>query len=287
MKPEQECRECIFKWVYERTEPYISKAALPLLADRIMGAIKGSGSRQEHLGSLCNRAVYSTRGIESGSHLFYRAFKEEANREAARILPAARAHIEHGNTERERLERALAFAAAGNVSPLGALTSRFTFPEIEAILQGSGDTVFRGDPCRTVEDAGRILYITDNAGEVGFDSLLLEFIKKRGVHVTLVIKDDLFFEDAGIDDVLHFGLEDVVDVIAPSKGFFSMSEAGPALEEAYCASDVIIGKGTGSFEALHGETMGKGAVFMLKVKCGPISRSTGVEQGRVLVTAEA
>ena len=34
---------------------------------------------------------------------------------------------------------------------------------------------------------------------------------------------------------------------------------------------------------MSGETGGKPSVFMLKVKCGPIARETGISEGKVVV----
>jgi uncharacterized protein with ATP-grasp and redox domains len=42
-------------------------------------------------------------------------------------------------------------------------------------------------------------------------------------------------------------------------------------------------KGMGSYETFSGETQGKPAVFMLKVKCDVIAGKTGVAKGKVLV----
>jgi hypothetical protein len=44
-----------------------------------------------------------------------------------------------------------------------------------------------------------------------------------------------------------------------------------------------VGKGTGTYEALHGEMAGKPLVVMLKVKCRPIARQTGALEGEVVI----
>jgi uncharacterized protein with ATP-grasp and redox domains len=38
--------------------------------------------------------------------------------------------------------------------------------------------------------------MADNAGEIGFDSLLIAKLKEMGPKVTLIVKEDPFFEDA-------------------------------------------------------------------------------------------
>jgi uncharacterized protein with ATP-grasp and redox domains len=104
--------------------------------------------------------------------------------------------------------------------------------------------------------------------------------------VTLVVKQDPFFEDARMSDVAFFGLDKVVDEVVTMRGFLVPAEATPAVAAAYADCDVIIGKGTGAYEALWGETGGKTAIFLLKVKCAPIARETGTDMGTVVVRVE-
>src|SRR5208283_2301436 len=122
----------------------------------------------------------------------------------------------------------------------------------------------------------RILYITDNAGEIGFDSLVIDLIGRMGSRVTLAVKEKTFFEDATLEDARFFGLDKGVDRIVTVDGFFAPRAVPGDLREIFTESDLIIGKGTGSYEALSGETCGKPSIFMLKVKCGPIARETGI-----------
>jgi hypothetical protein len=52
------------------------------------------------------------------------------------------------------------------------------------------------------------------------------------------------------------------------------------------ASDFVIAKGTGSYESLHGELVGKKAAYMLKIKCKPIARELGMKEGKIIVKVE-
>ncbi|HEY3278190.1 MAG TPA: ARMT1-like domain-containing protein [Syntrophorhabdaceae bacterium] len=282
---QRECKDCIVDWVYKRTEPYVREDQRPLLSPKIVRALEDGRTVSSNVGFLCNEAVFSAQEVESGCLSYYTAFKEEVNRRAEGLLSLARSYIGHGANPEERLERAVFIAAAANVSSLGA-PSVFTFPEIEAIITGLELPVMIGDAYEAILRSRRILYITDNAGEVGFDSLVIELLKKKGCHVTLVVKEEPFFEDARMGDATYFGLDQVADEIISTHGFFIKNTGDPVLDRAFQLCDLIMAKGTGSYEALSGETIGKRAIFMLKVKCGPISRETGVAQGRVLVKVD-
>ncbi|MGD0231396.1 MAG: ARMT1-like domain-containing protein [Syntrophorhabdales bacterium] len=285
MRANNECTACGFTWVYERTAPYVAESMRQGLAEEITRAVY-SEPQFTNVGLLSNRAAYSVTDFESRWSAHYQTFKERSNNQAERLLPLARTYIESGKTEQERIERACILAAASNVAPLGAPSAAFTFPEVTAIVEGITSGIVMGDLYGTILAARRVFYVTDNAGEVGFDSLVVRAVKDRGARVTLVVKEDTFFEDARISDARHFHLDELVDEIITSRGFPVPGMLTSRLADAYGASDVVIAKGTGSFEALKNETAGKRAIFMLKVKCGPISRETGVEQGRVLVKVE-
>ncbi len=43
-----------------------------------------------------------------------------------------------------------------------------------------------------IKASNHVLYVTDNAGEIGFDSLVIQQIKELGPQVTLVVKEKTF-----------------------------------------------------------------------------------------------
>jgi hypothetical protein len=63
-------------------------------------------------------------------------------------------------------------------------------------------------------------------------------------------------------------------------------EIPAALKNLYQESDLIISKGTGNYEALRGEVKRKTAIYMLKIKCGPIAKEVGVDIGSFVVKLE-
>ena len=114
---------------------------------------------------------------------------------------------------------------------------------------------------------------------------MIRLLKQAGAHVTLVVKEPQFFEDATLDDARFFGLDELADQIVTTDGFLVPAEAPGDTAEALERCDLVISKGTGSFESLYGELGDTPAVFLLKVKCRPISRELGIPVGRFVVTA--
>jgi hypothetical protein len=143
-----------------------------------------------------------------------------------------------------------------------------------------------GDLHEAVKASRTILYVPDNAGEIGFDALVMAQLKAMGKHVALVVKEGSFFEDATMEDARFFGLEGLVDEIVTTRGFLAPADLEPDAARALGEADLIMAKGTGTYEALHGEPLGKPVVFMLKVKCPALARETGMGMGTVVVKVE-
>lgn len=284
MKPNVECGICLMHWAYSRVASHTPPEVLPGLTRRLLDALLKDISSEVNLGSLNNTAVWSIFGTPSRVASYYEDLKRESNRNALSLLPLARSYIEAAKNRREKFERACSLAAAGNVAPIGSPSGAYTFHEIRAIIEGVEENpVIMGDVYEAVQKAGRILYVTDNAGEIAFDSLVIELLAGMGCKVTLVVKEDTFFEDATPDDARFFGLDKVVDRMVTPKGFFVLQEAPEDLQGVFAESGLIMVKGMGSYETFSGETRGKPAIFMLKVKCDIIARESGVTRGKVVV----
>lgn len=287
MKPDIKCGLCILEWVYGRTISQNDNKDIPALFHNITRLLAHNITASTNLGAICNDAVDLIYQFVTPEAPFWRTLKEKTNEYVKTLLPKAMAHVSKARTPQKRLERAFCVAAMGNVAPMGTPSGAFTFPELMEMVNGRGPTpVIQGDIYEATVNAGRVLYLTDNAGEIGFDSLLIGMLKEMGKGVTVVVKEPAYFEDATMDDAAFYGLDRVADkVVAVNKVFVPGTGAGPA-RRAYRESDLLVVKGTGNYDALRGETKGKTAIFLLKVKCDPIARDTGVREGKFVVRLE-
>ena len=241
-----------------------------------------------NIGALANRSIEMAAELIAGAADHFEKIKTGNNQAAHQVLPAARNFIENGKTDRAVFERACAIAVAGNVAPIGLPSGVFRFKDVENIINEKGSwPAFQGDVYGAAIKASRVLYLCDNSGEIGFDSLLLSRLKGMGKKITMVVKEGPYFEDATRKDFSFFGLDSFVDDVYTLNGFFVPSELPPALRKAFEDSDLVICKGTGNFEGLAEETGRKVAIFMLKVKCGPIARKVGLEEGSFVVRIES
>ncbi len=287
MKPDVDCAACILKWVYQRAGVLAGEKERFHLIKDILGVLSREFCSESNVGLLCNKTTESICEFIFASAQYYQEIKNESNRLVDGLLPAARDFIKRGETPDKRFERACCLASAGNVAPIGAPSCAFSFAEVEDIMMGRGPLpVVIGDVYKAAKGAANVLYIADNAGEIGFDSLVIASLKEMGLKVTLIVKEAPFFEDTTIKDASFFALDKLADKILTVKGVFVPGESMSTFNDAFRQSDLVIAKGTGNYEALAGELVDKAAIYMLKVKCEPLAINIGAEIGDFVVKLE-
>lgn len=287
MKPSVECAPCILKWVYERTSSSADEEKRYVLMRTIMDVLSHELIPSGNVALISKRILDTLNEFVLAAEAHYSGIKVRTNHVAEELLPASREFVEKGETPQERLKRACSLASAGNVSTIGAPVGAYDFPEVENIIMGRESIpLLIGDVFGAVERADHVLFLADNAGEIGFDSLLIEELKAIGLGVTLVVKEDPFFEDATIEDARYFHLDKLADNILTTRSVFIPGYSTPLLEEVYQKSDLVIAKGVFNFESLAGEGLVKPVVYMLKMKCGPLSGLNNAHLGDVIVRLE-
>jgi uncharacterized protein with ATP-grasp and redox domains len=287
LKPQLECTPCILKWVYERAGVLASEEKRFQLARTILSSLSQELYPGTNLASISNKILSAIDEFMQDTAEYYQGFKKKSNQLAKELLPVAQDFIGKGKTPEENLRRACLLASASNVAPIGAPSEVFKFQEVIDILEGRSPLpIIMGDVFRAAEGAKEILYVTDNAGEIGFDSLLISKLKEMGSKINLLVKEEPFFEDATTKDALFFGMDRTVDRLLTVKGIFVPRESSPSLTEVLKKTDLVIAKGTGNYEALKGEPEVKSAFYLLKVKCQAIATDIGVPLGSFVVKAE-
>lgn len=120
-----------------------------------------------------------------------------------------------------------------------------------------------------IREAQTVAYITDNCGEVVFDKILIEEMRKAnpGISVTAIVRGAPAANDATMDDALEVGLDAVATVIDNGDILAGTvpSRVNEATRTALKDSDLVIAKGLANFETLSGT--GKNIRFMFLVKC--------------------
>lgn len=286
MKPDINCGICLLEWVYGRAIAQHGGKDMPRLFQNIVHLLSHTMEPAVNLGFLCNEAVDLIDAFVAPPSDFWEGIKRETNNYVKGLLPQAEAYVNKARTPQGKFQRACSLAATGNVSPMGAPAGgkAFSFPEALAIIAGNGPLpLFVGDAYKAASQSSHVFYVTDNAGEIGFDTLLVSQIKEMGKHVTVAVKEPAYFEDATQADAVFFNLHSLADRVVTVNKVFVPGKGKTAADRAFLRSNLVISKGTGNYDALRGETPGKPAIFLLKIKCDPIARDLGIAKGRFVV----
>ena len=214
------------------------------------------------------------RGIRelTGNDDPYREVKERFNRLARGLLPELRKKVYES---RDRFRTAVLLAITGNVIDCGAKSGMTE----DAVLRGVAEALsgpFRGDIeglRLAMQGATNILYLTDNAGEIFFDRLLVEELPAE--RVTVAVRGKPVINDATMADAYAAGLHDIAKVIdngSDAPGTI-VSECSPEFRRCFSDADLIIAKGQGNYETLSDTR--KKIVFLFRVKCSVVASQAG------------
>lgn len=168
-----------------------------------------------------------------------------------------------------------------NENTLEELLTRATSQEIEE----EEYVRFRKD----LDNAHRLVYLTDNCGEIVIDKLFIKQIKKKFPHLqmTAIVRGEDIINDATIQDAREVGLTEVVTCIgngnaAPGTIVAQLSEQA---KEILYSADIIISKGQGNFESLYGENLNPYYLFLCK--CELFVNRFGMKQYQSVFVREA
>lgn len=210
----------------------------------------------------------------------YRPAKDHQNRMALAMMPDLRARV---TASANPLDMAMRVAIAGNVIDLGVPGS-VTEDKIQETVEKCLSEPLVGDQKKffaAAAQAKKILYITDNAGEIVFDRLLIEQLKPE--RVTVAVRGAPAINDATMQDAIAAELDQIAKVIdngsdAPGT---VLEDCSPEFRRHFAEADLIISKGQGNFETLSDEP--GNIYFLFKAKCKVISEHAGVELGSHVV----
>ena len=198
----------------------------------------------------------------------FREEKEISNRFVLERLDDIRARVEGAE---DPLLAGLRFAILGNYIDFSALQGQVSFEELDGLLDRAEEMTPAGDGYAhlraDLEKAKRLLYLTDNAGEIGFDRVFAEAIHEQypQLEITFCVRGGPAMNDALRADAelmgIPFPVIDNGNRVAGTQIDQLSVDAKQALEEA----DVIIAKGQGNVETMYG--CGYNVYYAFLIKC--------------------
>lgn len=277
MKVESECLACILS----RGAAEVNEATTnPALRFRAMSDLLRLFTKEfrpsavpADLGTKRDRVIRRV----TGNNDPYKRSKRVSNEKALKILPYARKLVEEGYTQQDRFKKACLCAIVGNIMEFDIIGHKFTFSSLRKSLRDAAKDLIIDDIGKIYELAKKahsVLYLTDNAGEIVLDTLLVEQLKNMGLTVIVGVKDRPIINDATLEDAVASGMIRIADkVITTGTDTVGLetTEVSKDFLDVYNSVDLVIAKGMGYAETLTEYKLKKPHALLLRTKCNPVA----------------
>ena len=186
--------------------------------------------------------------------------------------------LERYETIRQKVEAApdplflaLQYAIQGNYIDFSALQGEVSFEQLDTMLDDAEnlqlDKAAYEVFCKDVQKGKKLLYLTDNAGEIVLDRLFAEQLQKKYPHleITFCVRGKPAFNDALREDTQAVGIPFPVIDNGTAVGGTPIHKLGGEAKAALDSADVIFAKGMGNVESMYG--CGYNVYYAFLVKC--------------------
>ena len=285
MKIHPRCAPCLLSRVqYEAelsTKDLAVQKKVVLAGIEVLRKYLVDGAPATHLSTKIHREAY--RVLEDIDP--YRETKRQSNETAQKLLPFVRDFV----SEKDSFRRAVLVSIVGNSFDFGVLGFDAD-KEIgkEMILKQihHGLDVDDSDKIRSMLD--NVVYLADNCGEIVFDTLLFDEIKKLGGSITLVVRGAPILNDVTMKELKELGIDKKVDMVLTTGSNaigVCLKEAPPELVEALRGASLIISKGMANYETMS-EYDFKPIAYLLKIKCKSVAEAMGLKRNMSVARVE-
>ncbi len=261
------CLACHFQKHVEIAQQHGDAAAATAFARELLQSYLSApeDAASPYFGPITDRLLEKYFGLSADR---YAEEKRLSNAFVLSRMDAIRARIE---AQPDPVYAGLQFSILGNYLDFSALQGRISFEELDTMLdkglQMELDPNCYDRLCADLEAGKNLLYLTDNAGEIGFDRLFAEQIRQRNPHlsITFCVRGGIAMNDATREDAAIVGVP--FPVIDNGKNYAGtvLSELGEDAKKAVAEADVILSKGMGNVETLLG--CGLNIYYAFLVKC--------------------
>lgn len=280
MKTTFECLPCLLRQAVDATaHAGVSPENRALLLREVLAELSRCNLEDSPpaMSAWINRRLREYTGIADP----YRAEKQAHNKLAAALSAQWREEI---TISSDPFYRATRLAIAGNIIDLGA-KSGLNDEDISATIRQALSAPFvnlKLDLESAVHRAQRILYLTDNAGEIFFDRLLLE--RFPAGKTTVAVRGSPVLNDATLEDAHAAGLHELATLTdngSDAPGTL-LPECSAEFRTLFAEADVIIAKGQGNFESLN--HCRENIFFLFMAKCPVVAQQLRVQPGTHITT---
>ena len=252
------------------------KAMIALL--KLMGEVFNEETVPSVLGQERGRIIAEITGCRDP----YKEQKLQENKRALKILPELMKILEETPPE-EKLRTASKIACLGNVIDYDVPGNNANLDDALKLLE---TPFFIDDTDKLkalIQPGTTLLFLTDNAGEIALDTLLVRELKRLGAYVTVAVKDGPpALNDALMDDALLVGMDKAADKLittgAQAIGI-RLDESPEWFLDIYNNTDIILAKGMANWETMTENPAPCPTMYLLRTKCEPVAAAVGAPEG--------
>jgi uncharacterized protein with ATP-grasp and redox domains len=243
----------------------------------LLGGFRGVTRPASLVASAAHHRAYELLGDPDP----YRQVKEVSTGEAIRACRAVRPVLSGFR------DHALASVIA-NTFDYGVSSHRVTDDFMAFFREEFRKGFLIDDTERMEELTGEVVYFTDNAGEIIFDRLFVEYLAGKGSRVTVAVKGAPILNDATLEDAERAGLRRFARVTTTGSGDIgvNLGKIPRDLREALDRCTLVIAKGMANYEALTEEDGLPPVAYLMAVKCPTIAESVGAPEGSLIALLE-
>jgi len=286
MHLEPECIPCLINQVlraFQLLKPNISREIILDTQKKLMDYLVGFDI-EKRASPIIGKVAYNLVAEALGVKDPYASIKKKYNQLALQFYDEARKIV---TTAEDPLFEAIIVAALGNTIDFGT-SHKIDF--IHDIKNFTPDKLAINDYDtfkQSLLDTNHLFILLDNAGEIVFDKLLVETMLKTFPELEIIcsVRSAPIINDATIEDAKFVGLTDLVQVIEASgtPGIYLPTTTDEFKKQFFLKDGVILSKGQGNFESLHGmEIPDKEVYYLLKAKCSLMERLFSVKEGQII-----
>lgn len=292
MQIEAQCVSCLISRAFQEVQLATTDLNLQLKAlnevIKILNHSLSKGSRLEripaYVGTRRDHVIQRITGCPD----VYASLKEKSNEAALKLVPFLQDFVEQGKNTHQRFQRACMVASLGNVIEYGVAGHEIPWENLSALISKTKAELAIDHIPKLItlaENAKRTLYLTDNAGELVFDRLLIQALSELGSEVTVAVKGAPVLNDATLTDAKTVGLFEIAEVITTGGGAVGVLPQWCSRDflARYESVDLVIAKGMGHHETLPEFTLPTSTAHLLRTKCEPVARSLNVPKNRNIV----
>lgn len=261
------CVECHLRKRFALARQIGTEEQVNAYAKRILRAIADAPAEMDStwLGAVSDSYMQEMFGLDPDR---LKEEKDFSNRFVLERLPQIEKRMDAAE---DPVYTALQFAVLGNYLDFSALQGEVSFEALEKMLDSASELMLDQDCyrqfCADLQSGKKLLYLTDNAGEIVFDRVLAQRLQKKYPHlqITFCVRGSAVSNDATRDDAVQAEVPFPVIDNGTAIGGTVLRFVGQELLDAMDSADVIIAKGMGNTESLFG--CGYNVYYAFLVKC--------------------